>query len=114
MLPPEIASEIVTRLRGIAGTDSHNNAWTDWDNPATATISGCSVQPLIGDEFNLGRESVTSRWNLWAPVDADLRSSDRIRHNGIDYEVDGSVQKWTDTTGNGWDHLFAILKRVEG
>lgn len=117
-LPPEIANQTVTRLRASSTTDAHNNSVTSWADPETATISGCSVQPLVtrgeDGEVNLGRESIVSRWNLWAPPDADLKSSDRVRHDGIDYEVDGSVQKWTDTTGDGWDHLYVILKRVEG
>lgn len=114
MLPSEIASETVVRLRGVSGTDSHADAYIDWDAPAVLSVAGCSVQPVAGDEYLLGRDSVTSRWNLWAPPEADIRSSDRIRHANVDYEIDGSVQKWTDTTGNGWDHLQMILKRVEG
>lgn len=113
-LPAEIANQTVVRLRATATTDAHNNSVTSWDSPAAATIPGCSVQPIPGDESILGRDSVTSRWNLWAPPAADIKSSDRIRHDDVDYEVDGSVQKWTDTTGNGWDHLYVILKRVEG
>jgi hypothetical protein len=114
MLPTAVANQTVLRLRGSQVTDSHASTYTNWDSPATLTISGCSVQPVTGDEYNLGRESVTSRWNLYAPPGADLRSSDRIRHDGVDYEIDGSVQKWTDTTGAGLDHLFCLLKKVEG
>jgi hypothetical protein len=114
MLPPEVASQTVTRLRAPVATDTHGDAYTNWDSPVTLTISGCSVQPVTGDEYNLGRESVTSRWNLFAPPGADLRSSDRVRHDGVDYEIDGSVQKWADTTGAGLDHLFCLLKKVEG
>lgn len=112
MLPATIANETVTRLRGVSSTDAYNDSETDWSDPASLSISGCSVQPVQGDENLLGRESVVSRWTLFAPPDADIRSSDRIRHNGVDYDIDGSVQDWPDI--GGLAHRQALLRRVEG
>ena len=115
MLPAEIANSTVLRLRGTKSQDSWNDSATDWSSPGTLIVGNCSVQPLPGDELTLGRESVVSRWTfLSGQAGADIRSSDRIRYDGVDYDIDGSVQKFTDTTGNGLDHLVAILRRVEG
>lgn len=112
MLPPEIATDVVYRLRGHASPDSWGDSGADWSNPNSLPIYGCSVQPVQGDENVLTRDSVTSRWNLFLPMDADVRSSDRIRHRGVVYEVDGSVQVWPDFFGYG--HKVALLRLVEG
>lgn len=114
MLPAGLASETVIRLRGTGVADAHANTVVDFTSPAQSAIAGCSVQPMQGDESLLGRDSVTSRWQWFGPPDADVRSDDRIRYRGKDYEVDGSVQDWVDPTGAGLDHRFAYLKLVEG
>lgn len=111
---PWIASQTVTRLRGTATTDLYNNAGIDFANPDRLPIAGCSVQPVVGDEFNQGRDAITTRWNWFGPPDADVTSADRIEHKGAAYEVDGSVQQWDDTTGANLDYRSAVLKRVEG
>jgi hypothetical protein len=107
-----IAVQTVVRLRGAPSTDAYNDAETDWSDPASLPISGCSVQPVQGDENLLGRESVISRWTLFAPPDADIRSSDRVRHNGVDFDIDGSVQDWPDLFGLGYKQC--LLRKVEG
>jgi len=112
MLPPEIATDVVYRLRGSVSPDAWGDSRVDWANPQSLTIEGCSVQPIPGDENVLTRDSVTSRWNLFLPLDADVRSSDRVRHRGVVYEVDGSVQEWPDFFGHGYK--IAVLKLVEG
>lgn len=112
MLPAAIATETIIRLRGVTYWDAYNDQHVEWSNPSQLTIGGCSLQPVQGDEVLLGRESVVSRWTLFAPPDADILSSDRVRHNGVDFEVDGSVQRWPDIGGLG--HLQILLRRVEG
>jgi hypothetical protein len=112
MLPSSVASESIVRLRGTTSTNAHGDSATSWSSPGVLTIDGCSVQPVAGVETILNRDSVTSRWALFAPLDADIESFDRVRHGGVDYEVDGSVQRWPDVAGLG--HTFAYLKVVSG
>jgi hypothetical protein len=114
MLPAALASETVTRLRGTTSQNTHGNDVTSWASPGSLEIDGCSVQPVQGSEDLLTRDSVTSRWQWFGPLGSDVKSSDRIRHRGIDYEVDGSVQEWIDPTGSGLDHMVCYLKRIEG
>lgn len=112
MLPALIATETVVRLRATTTTDAHNNPVRSWSSPSSLTIDGCSVQPAEGDEYLLGREQITSRWKWFGPSDADVLSTDRLRHASVDYEVDGSVQLWPDHAGLG--HKWAYLKKVAG
>lgn len=109
---PSIATETVTRLRGAVSTNAHGDEVVSWASPGAAQIVGCSVQPVQGEELTIGRDAVVSRWLLYAPLTADLKSSDRIRHNGNDYDIDGSVQDWPDIFGLG--HRTCYLRRVDG
>lgn len=112
MLPGAIARETVARLRGTPTDNGYGDTGIDWTNPVVLPIGGCSVQPVKGQEMLLDRDAVVSRWVLFAPLDADITSVDRIRHNGTDYEVDGSVQDWPDICGMG--HKQAFLRKAVG
>lgn len=109
---PSLATDTVTRLRGVLTDDGYGDQQLDWTNPATATITGCSVQPLTGQEILTDRDAVVSRWTLYAPLGSDIRSTDRIRHNGSVYDIDGSVQDWPDMFGLG--HSTCLLRRSDG
>lgn len=114
MLPVEIANQTVTRLRGTPGTDGYGDSRIDWTSPARVSITGCSFQPQQGQEFLTDRSAVVSRWQWFGPEDADVKSSDRLEVDGTAYDIDGSVQVWTDPTGNGLDHKFALCRRTDG
>lgn len=109
---PSICTETVTRLRATGDTDSYGDSAPDWGAADSASIGNCSVQPVQGSESMTDRNSVVSRWVLFAPLDADIEATDRIRHHGVDYEVDGAVQDWPDVFGLG--HRSCYLRRVDG
>ena len=113
-LPAEIAIDTVIRVRATTTTDSHGNEVRSWGTATTSDISGCSMQPVTGSEANLGRDEVISRWKLFLPPSADLLPSDRVRFEGVTYEVDGSVQKWDPSDVTGLSHKECLLKLVEG
>jgi hypothetical protein len=77
--------------------------------PTQVTVTGCSVQPLEGDEQTVNRDTVVSRWRIWAPPATDLTAADMVRFDGDDYEVDGEVQRWA--FGTSQDHVTALLQR---
>jgi hypothetical protein len=66
------------------------------------------VQPVVGAENTVGRDTIVSRWQLFAPADADLTATDRVEFNGDTYEVDGEVQRWDFPP---LSHLTALLRR---
>jgi hypothetical protein len=105
-----IADQSVIRLRGVAGQDDYGNDILDWSAPDELTISGCSVQPAPAAEYTDTREEVLTRWQLWAPVNADITHTDRIQSDGVTYIVDGSVQMWTQL---GLAHRTCLLRQLE-
>jgi hypothetical protein len=93
----------------------------DWDNVTEHEISGCRVQPRVGEEVlfsgdggsGAGRDAVISRWWLTLPSGADITSQDRVKWQGAVYEVDGTVQWWESPT-RALAHGEAVLRRAEG
>lgn len=102
----------VTVLRAAPGAvDDYGNPVTHWESASQTNVSGCSMQPVEGDEFTTGRDTVVSRWRLYAPVRAHLTATDRVRYAGDVYEVDGEVQRWDFPDA---PHLTALLRRSRG
>ncbi|OKI19314.1 head-tail adaptor protein [Streptomyces sp. CB03911] len=107
-------TETVTRIRSGAPTrDAYGN---DVEGPAEeVTISGCAVLPPSGQtaptvELTAGRDQVVIARVLFAPAGTDLRPTDRIRHAGRVYEVDGEPSPYPGQLA----HIEANLKAVNG
>lgn len=82
----------------------------DWSQAASRAVSGCSVQPAPSDEFTVDRDTFITRWQVFAPADADVRPTDRIEWNNDTYEVDGDVLRWEF---GDLAHLVIHLQRSE-
>jgi hypothetical protein len=89
-------------------TDAYNNEQRDWTAATTTTVTGCSVQPVVGAEVTVGRETVVSRWQVFAPEGTDLLATDRVAFAGDLYDVDGEVQRWDFPP---LSHVTALLRR---
>lgn len=106
--------DTVTRLRGTASMDEYGNSSLDFGTPGRSDITGCSVQPVSGSEFNEGRDAIVTRWTLFLPLSGDLTGYDRIEWRGVSYLVDGSVGEWDDPFNGVLSHKVCLLKLVEG
>lgn len=103
---------IVRRGRSTSTTeDEYGNPVPDPPGP-DLTITGCSVQPGAGPEFNDRREATTTIWTVWAPIESDVVDTDTVAYKGIDYAVDGQVERWE--VGTALDHLVIRLTKVTG
>jgi hypothetical protein len=101
---------VVTVLRASAGSDNpYGNQDRDWTTATETQVTGCSVQPVQGDEVTVGRDTVVSRWRLYAPDGTDILASDRVRFEGDVYEVDTEVQRWDFPP---LSHITALLRRA--
>lgn len=100
---------VVTVLRAPTDDDDYGNPARDWDAATESEVTGCSVQPVQGDEETVARDTVVSRWRLYAPDSTDLLASDRVRFEGDVYEVDGEVQRWDFPP---LSHVTALLRRA--
>lgn len=103
-----LGAHTVTVVRATTTEDSYGNPVRNWGAASQSAVSGCSVQPVEGDEQTVGRNTVVSRWRLYAPPSTDLLASDRVVYDGDTYEVDGEVQRWDFPP---LSHITALLRR---
>jgi hypothetical protein len=103
-----LGDHVVTRLRAPTTEDAFGNPIRQWGSAAELSISDCSVQPVFGDEQTVGRDTVVTRWRLYAPLGTDLLASDRIRYASVVYEVDGDVESWDFEGG----YVSVLLQKV--
>lgn len=109
---PTFATQTLTVLRATTTTDSHGNARPDWAHADEHEIEHCLLVPHDSVEQLGTRDEITSAWELFAPVGADVLATDRVRDaDGVVYEVNGSVLRFQ--TGV-LDHVAAVLTRIEG
>ena len=106
-----LGNQSVTVVRpGAPAEDEYHN-----EIPGEASrhvIDGCSVQPGTGGVFLDRREATTTVYTVFAPKGADVRDTDRVEYAGVEYDVDGSVQRWD--VGSALDHVVVPLKSVRG
>jgi hypothetical protein len=105
-------TQTITRVRPVYTTERGDQV-ADWTNATTTDLTGWRLQPLVGEELLGLRDAVTRRWKAFGPPGVDVTELDRIRYAGVEYEVDGFVQRWPSPTGV-LAHTELILKRVEG
>jgi hypothetical protein len=96
--------------RPAATTDSFGNPYYDWSTATTTDVTGCSVQPVPAREVIVGRETVVSRWQVWAPSTATVEATDRVVYSGDTYDIDGEVQAWDFPV---LPHKTFLLRRSE-
>lgn len=94
----------------------------NWDITTQHDISGCRLQPMATEEAHFtgssqgggtARDAIVTRWMLFTPPGPDLTPYDRVRHGGVDYEVEGQVRNWPSPTG-ALVHSEVVLRRVDG
>jgi len=106
--------ETVTRIRApYVDGDRYGDEVRDWDNATETTVSGGRLLPMVSAEDTIDREQIVRRWLYFAPPDADWLASDRLRWQGVVYEIDGEVRRWPSPTGR-LAHLEIDLLLVEG
>lgn len=83
----------IEALRAPTTQDPYSgNETRDWAN-AAATPLRADVQPQSTTESTDRRQLVIDRWTVICPP-ADVSATDRIRWEGLDYEVDGEVGRF--------------------
>jgi hypothetical protein len=114
MAVASFAHAFIIRLRAVLISDGHGNTVPDWSQPPDELgIGNCSVQPAATQEVLTSRDTVMDQWTVYAPRFADVLATDRVRWNGIDYEVMGQPAAWDSPTG-GLSHIQFLMQRWEG
>lgn len=94
----------VVRAGSIASPDG-GDAIPNW-SAATVTDYPGELQPLSSTEDVVLQERTDSTHRAFLPGTADVKATDRLRHLGLDYEVDGTPQVWR---ARGRVHHIEIL-----
>jgi hypothetical protein len=104
----------VTRLRSTPGG-------VDIDGyPVVSTtteteLGGVFVAPRQSLEItDRARAGVIVGLTLYGPIDTDIVHTDRLRVDGVLYEVDGEVGQWTQPMSGWRAGLTVALSRVTG
>jgi len=93
--------------------DRYGATRRDWGNATHEYVEGCAVQPISATEGDVDREYANTHWRVYIPGDVDLESADRMRIDGVLWEVDGNPAKFVDEDLYV-DHVEADIKRVTG
>lgn len=110
----KLGNQTIVR-RGRAGSSTTEDVY---GNPIPGApgpdlpIPGCSVQPGAGAEFIDRRDTIQTLFTVWAPETADVVETDVIAFDGVDYAVDGQVERWN--VGTRLDHKVIRLRAVNG
>lgn len=108
--------QTVTVIRASTTANRYGDDIRDWNTADEVDLTGVRLIPQAADnniENVVDRDRIIRRWVLFAPPDADVVASDRIRYGGDLYEIDGEVRHWPSPSGR-LSHIEADLTRVEG
>lgn len=109
MFPGVLAKLVCERAPMI--DDGHGNLVANWPAAAAHDVEGCSIQPGATSEDLQHRDGSLIAYTVWAPIDADVLSSDRILLYGEPFTINGEIIRWA--TGI-LDHTVIFLQRWEG
>jgi hypothetical protein len=101
MSAPLFAGETVTVLVAGTETDPYSGEETpSWDVPHASETDARTLAPPeprpADEQVQDARNSVTSGWTLYLPVDTPVTAYDRMRVRGIEYPVQGTPAMWHD------------------
>lgn len=107
--------ETVVRLRAGSTANRYGGVDKDWVDADEESILGCSIVPRVNPESTGdGREGVPIGWTVYAPADADVLPTDRLRIRDGEYEVDGIPAEWRSPYTGAPEGLEIQARRVDG
>jgi hypothetical protein len=110
-----VIGETVTRVRPELVADRYGGTVKNWDDTTEDTIDGCAVAPRLEGETTTGnREGVVIGWTVYAPADADVLATDRLRIRDVDHDVDGEPGEWRSPFSGARKGLEIRTRRVAG
>jgi len=108
-------SDTADIVRGEEVIDEYHRKVHDFSNAQVVATGKVSIQDFLGTEDDADRQTTTAGLRL---ISDDPRlfnvilPTDRVRYNGIDYEVDAPIQGWR--LFGKLHHIEVNLKKVVG
>lgn len=103
--------DTITRLRGTVTTGPYGADHIDWTTPGELAMA-CEFQPMTTDEEVALQQRTESFWRVFLPAGADVLATDRLRFNGVVYEIDGEPRRWR--LNGSEHHVELVVTRVVG
>jgi hypothetical protein len=86
--------DTVTVVRaGVTPSPDGGDDIPDWGTATTTDYPG-ELQPLSSSEDVVAQQRTDSTHKGFLPADADVKPTDRLRHLGLDYDIDGVPEVW--------------------
>jgi hypothetical protein len=92
--------------------DSYQNTVLDWGAAVTRTVAAY-VRPAPASENIADRDAVTAVWQVHTN-DRQIGALDRVRFNGVVYDIDGKPLTWDVAPDGVAGHTKLLLRRVDG
>lgn len=114
----KLGDDLVTRLRApnVTGPDGAEipGNWSTVTEPQLLKVNypGSSFQPLSSAESIVAQQRTKSTHRAFLPAGADVLVTDRLRFDGLDYQVDGQPERWR--IGGIEDHVEVLCYRIAG
>lgn len=97
--------DVVTVVRaGSTASPDGGDPIPNWVTATTTDYQG-ELQPLSTTELVVAAQQTDSTHRAFLPSSADVKATDRLRHQGLDYEIDGQPLKHRS---RGRDHHYEI------
>lgn len=111
--------QTVTRIRAALVDNGYDGSLQrDWDAAVETDITYCNVQSFILSEkllreINEDREFDEYVLRVWAPANTDIVYTDRVRINGLEYDVLAWAGDWRKLDGTK-HHVDFMCRRRNG
>jgi head-tail adaptor len=112
MIDADLLPHTITVITPTLTTDSYGNTVQSWATPAERQVIAY-VRPAPASEDIVDRNTVTAVWQVHTN-DQAITALNRIRHNGVVYEVDGRPLTWDKAPDGKTGHTKLLLRRVDG
>ena len=94
--------------------DDYGNVTETW-SASFAELQGCAFDPGSSSEPRLqGHDRVIVEPTLYIPFEADVKPRDRVRVEGVTYEVEGQPRRWRSPFTGRTPGAVVTLRLVEG
>ena len=114
-----LGSDTIVVLRAVVVVDSVDlSSYLDWNLASATSVAGCKMDPFIlspaeSKEVNKDRLFAQSHMRLFAPPTIDILYTDRVRFDGLTYDVHGTPHTWKRFSGEK-HHVEVVLRWREG
>lgn len=112
MIDADLLPHTIDVLTAATVDDGYGNARPNWATATERTVPAY-VRPAPASEDIVDRDAVTAVWQVHTN-DLNITAADRVRFDGVVYDVHGKPLVWRLLPGGDPGHTKLLLKKVDG